>query len=107
MLREPMLMDLCDVQLIHPEAVGAARSGLAEAPIEALAETFKVLGDPTRVGILFALSKRELCVCDLAELFAVTPSAVSHQLRLLRAHRLVRARRDGKYVPSLQKGYGT
>ena len=91
-------MDQCAVRLLHRESVEQARRTLDDAPIEALAETFKVLGDPTRVGVLVALSERELCVCDLAELFDVTPSAISHQLRLLRAHRLVRARREGKMM---------
>jgi ArsR family transcriptional regulator len=50
------------------------------------------------VGILLALADRELCGCDLAELLGVTPSAISHQLRLLKAHRLVRARWEGKLV---------
>lgn len=89
-------MDSCEERLVHPEAVEAARRVLEEAPAEALADTFKILGDATRVRILLALAERELCVCDLGELFAVTPSAVSHQLRLLRAHRLVRYRREGK-----------
>lgn len=89
-------MEQCEDRLIHTEAVEEARRALAQAPVEALAETFRVLGDPTRVRVLLALSRRELCVCDLAELFDVTPSAVSHQLRILRAHRLVRARREGK-----------
>jgi len=89
-------MDLCEERLVHPEAVEEARQALASAPAEALAETFRVLGDPTRVRVLLALAQRELCVCDLADLFAVTPSAVSHQLRILRAHRLVKARREGK-----------
>lgn len=91
-------MEICGESLIHPEAVSEARRAVEVAPAEALAETFKVLGDPTRVRILLALSARELCVCDLAELFDVTPSAVSHQLRILRAHRLVKARREGKLV---------
>jgi len=89
-------MEACEERLVHPGAVEAARRAVADAPIEALAETFKVLGDPTRVRILLALGQEELCVCDLAELFAVSPSAVSHQLRLLRAHRLVKPRREGK-----------
>jgi DNA-binding transcriptional ArsR family regulator len=88
----------CEEEGIHPEAVRACREVLAATPAEELAETFRVLGDPTRVRILLALATRELCVCDLAELFDLTPSALSHQLRLLRAHRLVKPRRNGKLV---------
>ncbi len=91
-------METCSETVVHPEAVAEARRAVEAAPVEALADTFKVLGDPTRVRILLALSARELCVCDLAELFEVSQSAVSHQLRILRAHRLVRARREGKLV---------
>jgi ArsR family transcriptional regulator len=69
---------------------------LADATAVELAETFKVLGDPTRVRILDALSREELCVCDLADRLGLSESAVSHQLRLLRGLRLVRARRDGR-----------
>ena len=61
-----------------------------------LAETFKLLGDPTRVKIVFALSREELCVCDLANLLGVSQSAVSHSLRALRQMRLVRFRKEGK-----------
>ena len=64
----------------------------------ALAGTFKLLGDVTRVRMLDALSQDELCVCDLATLLTVSQSAVSHQLRLLRGMRLVRARRSGRMV---------
>jgi DNA-binding transcriptional ArsR family regulator len=64
----------------------------------ALAETFRLLGDPTRVRLLDALAAGELCVCDLATLLGHTVSAVSHQLRLLRGLRLVRARRSGRMV---------
>ena len=66
--------------------------------VEALADTFRVLGDPTRVRILDALSEGELCVCDIAELVGTSESAASHQLRLLRGMRLVRPRRDGRLV---------
>jgi len=66
--------------------------------VEALAETFRVLGDPTRVRILDALSGGELCVCDIASLVGISESAVSHQLRLLRGMRLVRPRRAGRLV---------
>jgi ArsR family transcriptional regulator, lead/cadmium/zinc/bismuth-responsive transcriptional repressor len=71
---------------------------LAESSVVALAETFKVLGDTTRVRMLDALSRAELCVCDLAALLGLSESAVSHQLRLLRGMRLVRPRRDGRLV---------
>jgi DNA-binding transcriptional ArsR family regulator len=62
----------------------------------ALAETFSLLGDATRTRILHALSVDELCVSDLAALLEVSPSAASHQLRLLRDRRLVAVRREGK-----------
>jgi ArsR family transcriptional regulator len=66
--------------------------------VNGLADTFKVLGDPTRVRILDALSRRELCVGDIAGLLGLTESAVSHQLRLLRSARLVRQRRAGQMI---------
>ena len=59
-------------------------------------EVFKILNDPTRVKIVFALSQAELCVCDLAALVGISISAVSHQLRLLRALQLVRFRKSGR-----------
>lgn len=69
---------------------------LGARTVEALADVFKLLGDPTRVRLLDALTHGERCVCDLATLVALTESAVSHQLRLLRAARLVRVRRAGR-----------
>jgi DNA-binding transcriptional ArsR family regulator len=71
---------------------------LAGPSVGALAETFKMLGDGTRVRILDALSYGELCVCDIARLLALSESAVSHQLRLLRGMRLVRPRRSGRLI---------
>lgn len=64
--------------------------------VEALADVFKLLGDPTRVRLVDALTHGERCVCDLAALVGQSESAVSHQLRLLRAARLVRVRRAGR-----------
>ena len=61
-----------------------------------LADLFRVFGDSTRIKILYALSEAELCVCDLARLLGITQAAVSHQLRVLKASALVRARREGK-----------
>lgn len=61
-----------------------------------MARTFRALADPTRVRILAALSEEELCVGALAARLEMTPSAISHQLRLLRRMHLVRRRREGK-----------
>ena len=74
------------------------RAPLTDTSAAALAETFKVLGDPTRVRIIDALSRSELCVHDLAAHVGISESAVSHQLRLLRGMRLVRPRRDGRLI---------
>ena len=63
-----------------------------------LSELFKIFGDSTRVKILYALLNGELCVCDIAALLCMTVSAISHQLRILRAAKLVVFRREGKTV---------
>ena len=91
--------ELCDIRHLHPARVAELRRLLIEEDaVVDLAETFRLLGDPTRVRILDALSHRELCVCDLASLIGLSESAVSHQLRLLRTLRLVRPRRDGRMI---------
>lgn len=89
--------DVCEVECLHPERVNRVREKLKPAEtITALAETFRVLGDPTRISIVWALSMEELCVCDLANLLGMSQSAVSHSLRALRQLRLVRFRKVGK-----------
>jgi DNA-binding transcriptional ArsR family regulator len=91
--------DACDVFHIDPARVAGLRGALiAPASVDALADIFRALGDPTRVRVLDALSHGELCVCDLAQLIGLSQSATSHQLRLLRALRLVRSRRSGRMV---------
>jgi ArsR family transcriptional regulator len=74
------------------------RRQLNDAAAVALADTFKVLGDTTRVRILDALSRSELCVREIARHVGSSESAVSHQLRLLRGARLVRTRRSGRQI---------
>jgi DNA-binding transcriptional ArsR family regulator len=74
------------------------RKTLSDDSAAALAETFRALGDLTRVRMLDALARSELCVQDLASRLNLTESAVSHQLRLLRNMRLVRTRRAGRMV---------
>jgi DNA-binding transcriptional ArsR family regulator len=94
-----MTDERCDIRHLNPERVVAARASLLPPDSAAdLAETFKVLGDVTRVRMLDALSHQELCVCDLAALVGLSESAVSHQLRLLRGMRLVRSRRAGRMI---------
>ncbi len=89
----------CEVDCIHPRAVRAARLALVEAPPpERTAGLFALLGDPTRFRLLSALLPGELCVCDLAAATGVNRTTVSHQLRVLRDHRLVRRRREGKVI---------
>ena len=61
-----------------------------------LADLFKVFGDTTRVKILYVLFESELCVNDIALRLTMTPSAVSHQLRILKTSRLIKAERAGK-----------
>ena len=78
--------------------VTAACPSMSDETVHELAETFRALGDPTRVRILDALSNGELCVCDLSGVVRMSESAVSHQLRLLRGMRLVRSRRAGRHI---------
>ena len=92
-------VDACAEFHADPARIARARAELVDLPTAGVvAETFRLLGDPTRVRMLDALASGELCVCDLAALLGHTVSAVSHQLRLLRGVRLVRARRDGRMV---------
>lgn len=89
--------DLCEIDGLHPEALDRVRAKMPDADtFTRLADIFKALADPTRAKILHALTLEELCVCDLAALTGMSSSAISHQLRLLRANRLVKYRRDGK-----------
>jgi DNA-binding transcriptional ArsR family regulator len=90
---------VCNGDHLDPGTSDARRESLMSSrTVESLADTFRVLGDPTRVRILDALSAGELCVCDIAGLIGISESAVSHQLRLLRGMRLVRPRRAGRQV---------
>lgn len=88
---------LCDCDVIHQEAVDAARRNMTTGEEYAqLAALLKLFGDPTRVKILHALEQQELCVCDLAALLDLTKSAVSHQLKTLRLANLVKYRKEGQ-----------
>lgn len=89
----------CAVTQVHPDAVERVRGLLPrDETLYDLAELFKIFGDSTRVKILYALLESELCVCDIAKLMDVSQSAVSHQLRVLKASKLVKFRREGKTI---------
>src|SRR5690606_29543249 len=91
------------LERVAPEGDSPANAGSGRAEkhanaseIARLAETFKVLASPTRLRLIEALSRGELCVCDLAEVAGVSQSAVSHHLASMRALRLVRYRRESR-----------
>jgi len=89
----------CEFLHAHSETVERVRKLLpAEDKLFDLAELYKMFGDSTRVKILFVLFESELCVCDIAALLGMTLSAISHQLRILRAAKLVDFRKEGKTV---------
>ena len=89
----------CQVDIVHTDVLETVRAQLPpDEVLYDLAELFKIFGDSTRVKILYALLQSELCVCDIAGLLDVTQSAVSHQLRVLKASKLVKFRREGKVV---------
>ncbi|ATW27386.1 ArsR/SmtB family transcription factor [Candidatus Formimonas warabiya] len=91
--------DKCDCNTIHEAVVHEVRAHMPdEEDLLDLADLFKIFGDSTRVKILYALFKAEMCVCDIAVLLGMTKSAISHQLRILKQAKLVKNRRDGKIV---------
>lgn len=93
-------MDACAVQAVDPDRVAAAKERLISIDeAVGITELFRLLGDGTRVRILYALVEAgELCVCDLAAVVGVPETSVSHALRLLRTAGVVRSRRDGRMV---------
>lgn len=91
--------DICEVKTVNKTKVSAVKKAmLSEDEVNSLAETFSVMSDPTRTKIIYALSKEELCVCDIARVLGISISAISHQLRILRNMRLVKFRREAKMV---------
>ena len=90
---------ICDTHLVHLDNVRSTQGEvLPTDKAQQMAEIFGVLADPNRLRLLSALGNQELCVCDLAALTKMSESAVCHQLRLLKAMRLVSYRREGRNV---------
>ena len=89
----------CDCDCVHSEIVEKTRKNFPKDELLGdLSDFFKVIGDGTRIKILWALDSNEMCVCDIANLLNMTKSAVSHQLRGLREANLVKFRKSGKEV---------
>ncbi|MCY6484466.1 metalloregulator ArsR/SmtB family transcription factor [Clostridium aestuarii] len=92
-------IEVCSCNQIHDDVVNKVKENMiSQETSVGLAEFFKVLGDTTRIKILYALSINEMCVCDISNLLNMKQSAVSHQLRVLRTARLVKYRKEGKIV---------
>ena len=99
-MAEPIALDSCDLKLVDPERVRAVQAAMPDPELVAeLADVFGLLSDPGRLRLLACLLEGgELCVCDLAAAAGMSESTTSHALRLLRAHRVVKARRAGRMM---------
>jgi DNA-binding transcriptional ArsR family regulator len=105
---EPVPFDACEVRLVDPARVRSVQASLPDADVVGeLAGVFGLLSDPSRLRLLASLLEGgELCVCDLAAAAGMAESTTSHALRLLRAHRVVKARRAGRMMHySLRDGH--
>ncbi|MDK2950807.1 MAG: ArsR family transcriptional regulator, lead/cadmium/zinc/bismuth-responsive transcriptional [Kosmotogales bacterium] len=90
---------VCSVESVDKEKIKYIDKKMkSRDTLNRLAETFKALGDVTRLKIVFALSLKELCTCELVELTNISKSGISHQLRILKDMRLVKYRKEGKMV---------
>jgi DNA-binding transcriptional ArsR family regulator len=94
-----MNKDICEITAIHPQKIeDVQRHLLKDKDLMQLSTLFKVISDPTRIRILYALDRQQLCVCDIAVILNMSQSAISHQLKLLKMSHLVVPKRQGKAV---------
>ncbi len=92
-------IELCETEKTHDGILSEVKGKMPSTDVlYDVAELFKVFGDSTRTNILMALFESEMCVCDIGALLNMTKSAISHQLRILRQSKLVKARKSGKEV---------
>ncbi len=90
---------ICDCNVIHQDVVDRIlKEMLEENLFYKIADFYKILGDTTRMKILYALDKGEMCVCDIANVLSMSKSSISHQLGTLRRSNIVRCRKVGKEV---------
>lgn len=98
-MRQRESVDVCESTVIHEDVLERVRRQMPEEePVYEVSELFRVFGDSTRARIICALNLEEMCVCDLSALLNMTQSAVSHQLRVLKAARIVKNRKAGRVV---------
>lgn len=91
--------EVCESTVIHEDVLRRVREKMPEEePVYEVSELFRVFGDSTRARIICALNLEEMCVCDLSVLLNMTQSAISHQLRVLKASRIVKSRKAGRVV---------
>ena len=89
--------DVCEVYHPHEDSIERAKKHiLVEEEYTNLSEFFKIFGNPTRLKIISLLSYEDLCVCDICEALELNQNAVSNQLRILRAHNIVKVEKEGK-----------
>lgn len=90
---------LCDCNIIHSEIVNeVSKKMLSNELFDKVSKFFKILGDNTRIKILFALLNNKMCVCDIANLLNMSKSSISHQLSILKKNEIVKCNKDGKVV---------
>lgn len=93
------IADMCDCNVIHENVVEDVKSKMLDNEfITEISTFFKILGDNTRVKILFALDYNEMCVCDIANVLNMTKSSISHQLSYLKDLNIVKSKKSGKEV---------
>lgn len=90
---------ICDCNVIHEDVVKEVSSKMSnEQTFNKLADFFSLIGDTTRLKILFVLDNKEVCVCDIANILSMSKSSISHQLGTLRRSGIVKCRKQGKEV---------
>lgn len=91
--------DICDCNIIHQESVeDTLKKMIDDDTIFDVGDFFRVLGDSTRIKILFAIDTNALCVCDIANILKMSKSSISHQLKILRDYNIVKCEKSGKEV---------
>ncbi len=90
---------ICDCNVIHQDTVEKmAKEMLVDELFYNVSSFYKIIGDTTRMKILYILDKCEMCVCDIANVLSMSKSSISHQLGTLRKNKIVKCRRKGKEV---------